>query len=643
MGAAAADIEAMAGVRARNASVTVIVVGAGLVPLLLCAGLVLVQSRGHAAAHDRQVAQEEAAIAAKQLNGLFEQWRSELLIAANNDVLTRWYTEPNQRPALRPAVNRLLVQLNSFYPDLIDEACFIDLHGLELARQVNGVPAAVVDLSADESGNEFFHATFDMSAGHVHQHGPYVSPDSGRWVISNSTPIVLDGRKVALLHFEASLEGLRQRLIGQLRRDARLQVVDSNTNKVVIDTRGAPIGKADFVATGAPVAGVRAMEQVRVGADNQNHWRVQLALPATAPVRSADLVRLALLALVTGIGLVLLARSFRRRLLQPIARMTEIARRLAGGDLTHRIDLNREDEVGLMALAMNEATGSLQDAMGEVATQADELTRYAERLHRISSDIVAESATAATRSQDVLTDARDVTSAVGTVADGTDAVRASVSGVFAHASEASKVADNAVAVAERVARTVDRLDNSSLQISDVLKVIAGIADQTNLLALNATIEAARAGAAGKGFAIVASEVKELARETGSATDRINTTIASLRADATDAVGAIAEIQTIISAISSIQSEIGRDDLAISSIQSEIVTAVEDQQTTTRQISEGAANAATSSGAITEHIATVAQVADTKTAGAIQAREAAEQLATMASRLHDLLGRFTYRD
>jgi methyl-accepting chemotaxis protein len=619
----------VARVRARNASVTLIVVGAGLVPLLLCAGLVLVQSRGNASARDRQVAQGEVAVAAKQLNGLFEQWRNELLIAANNDILLRWYTQPGQRPALRPAVNRLLVQLNSLYPDLIDEACFIDVQGPELARQVNGVPAAVADLSADESGNEFFRATFDLSAGHVHQHGPYVSPDSGRWVISNSAAIVLNGRKVALLHFEASLEGVRQRLIGQLRRDVRLQVVDSGTNKVVIDTRGAPIGKAGFVAAGAPMAGVRATEQVRVGADNQNHWRVELALPATAPVRSADLVRLALLALVTGIGLVLLARSFRRRLLQPIARMTEIARRLASGDLTHRIDLSREDEVGLMAVAMNQAASSLQDVMGEVAAQADELARYAERLHRVSGDIVAESETAATRSQDILTDARDVTSAVGTVATGTDAVRASVNGIFVHAGEAAKVADNAVAVAERVAQTVDRLDNSSLQISGVLKVIAGIADQTNLLALNATIEAARAGEAGKGFAIVASEVKELARETASATDRINTTIAALRADATDAVGAIGEIQTIIGVISGIQSE--------------IVTAVEDQQTTTRQISVGAANAAASSGAITEHIATVAQVADMKTAGAVEAREAAEQLATMASRLHDLLGRFTYRD
>jgi methyl-accepting chemotaxis protein len=217
---------------------------------------------------------------------------------------------------------------------------------------------------------------------------------------------------------------------------------------------------------------------------------------------------------------------------------------------------------------------------------------------------------------------------VGTVATGTDAVRTSVNEVFAHVGEASAVADTAVTVVLRAAETIGRLGNSSARIGEVLKVIAGIADQTNLLALNATIEAARAGEAGKGFAIVASEVKELARETASATDRIHTTIASLRADASDAVAAVHEIQTITKKISGIQGE--------------IATAVEDQQTTTRQISESAADAARSSVAITEHIAGVAQVADSKTAGAIHAREATEQLATTAGRLHDLLGRFTYR-
>src|SRR5947209_9758759 len=120
----------MAGLRFRardgRASITLAVVAAGLVPLLLCAALVLYQSRSSVVAHDRQNADQTAQALAGEVDHLFAEWRTEILIAANNEVLTRWYTEPDRRDELRPAVERLLIQLHSLYPDLIDEACFID-------------------------------------------------------------------------------------------------------------------------------------------------------------------------------------------------------------------------------------------------------------------------------------------------------------------------------------------------------------------------------------------------------------------------------------------------------------------------------------------------------------------------------------
>ena len=129
------------------------------------------------------------------------------------------------------------MQLNTLNPDLIDEACFISAGGPELGRQVKGVPAAVSDLSPDESGNPFFRATLDLAEGKVHQNAPYISPDSKRWVISNSTPIVVAGRSVALWHFESNLDAIRLRLASFAREGVAVRVVDSQTSTTIVDSR----------------------------------------------------------------------------------------------------------------------------------------------------------------------------------------------------------------------------------------------------------------------------------------------------------------------------------------------------------------------------------------------------------------------
>ena len=605
------------------------VVAAGLVPLVLFGALALYQNRREVAAADRQTANGAAATASTQLAQLFAQWRSELLIAANNSVLAQWYTDPAHRTRLRPTVDRLLVQLNALYPDLIDEACLIDGRGPELARQVHGVVAPPADLSSDESDNPFFGPTLALAGGQVHQHGAYVSPDSGRWVISNSTPLVVNGRRVALLHFEASLEGVRQRLIHLLGPAVRAQVVDVATGNVVIDTQRGPIDHADFVPSAEHrMGGVSATADITVNPANQNRWTVTVAFRPTATINPGDALRLGLLALVTLFGLVLLARSFNRRLVRPIQRMTDIARRLAAGDLSQRIALEREDEVGAMATAINQAVSTLDDTVGEIAAEADRLARCADGLLRLSAQMVTEAEATAARSDVMLTHSGQVNGNVNSVASAARLVQVRVDEVARQAAAAATVADNAVAVTDKMAQTIGRLTVGSVQIGEVLDVIAGIAAQTNLLALNATIEAARAGDAGKGFAVVATEVKALAQGTAAATERINATISAIRADTTGAVGAIDEIRDVI--------------IAIQGIQGTIVDAVRGQHTAATTICAEARDAAAGSDAITDDLAAVTKLAGTTRHGAMQTREAAEELAATAGHLHGLVSRFTSR-
>jgi methyl-accepting chemotaxis protein len=184
-----------------------------------------------------------------------------------------------------------------------------------------------------------------------------------------------------------------------------------------------------------------------------------------------------------------------------------------------------------------------------------------------------------------------------------------------------------VSVAENTNAIVAKLDTSSGEITDVVRVISGIAAQTNLLALNATIEAARAGEAGKGFAVVANEVKELAQETATATADITRRIEAIQTDARGAVAAINDIREIIAQINEIQAT--------------IASAVEEQSATTNTISRHVREAASSSTEIAHGVSQVAEASTKTSQGATDTRRAAEELADLAGELQRLVGGFRY--
>uniref|UniRef100_UPI00048FAF9A methyl-accepting chemotaxis protein n=1 Tax=Jonesia quinghaiensis TaxID=262806 RepID=UPI00048FAF9A len=162
-------------------------------------------------------------------------------------------------------------------------------------------------------------------------------------------------------------------------------------------------------------------------------------------------------------------------------------------------------------------------------------------------------------------------------------------------------------------------------IGAVVNLITSIAEQTNLLALNATIEAARAGEAGKGFAVVASEVKDLAQESARAAEDITRQIEKNQLQTQDAVTAITEISDIIASINDYQ-------MSISS-------AVEEQTATTNEMSRSVAEAATGSSEIAANIGGVASVAGTTSEVTTQITQSTQELAHLASELRERLTKF----
>lgn len=332
--------------------------GIGLVTILVSLVVLGLQIRRTAQQQTKDDVARHAALASTALSGLFADWRDELLIAAGNSVYADWFEHPADRAALRPQIDGALVALHSIYPELVDEACFIDARGPELARQVKGLPAAVSELSPDESGSPFFAPTFKLTAGQVWQASPYISEDSDRWVVSNSTPILRGARKIATVHFEANLDAVRTGGRGP-RAGHAARIVDTSTGLVIADTSvRSPIVKAPLVRNGpwpGAAGPVRSIVPVAFGTSNANHWSIEVSSAAAQPfTRPLLLQALALVLMVTGL-LAAVAQHFGNGISRPVRHVTEVAEAMGAGDLSHRTAVHRNDEIGRMATAINQA------------------------------------------------------------------------------------------------------------------------------------------------------------------------------------------------------------------------------------------------------------------------------------------------
>jgi len=220
----------------------------------------------------------------------------------------------------------------------------------------------------------------------------------------------------------------------------------------------------------------------------------------------------------------------------------------------------------------------LSGMIGSVERSADTLFRSARASAEAFTAICGQTATMAARS-------RDAMSIAGSFAQATDELARSSAEIGHSAREADTLARNAAGLTSAATARIDGLKNSSSDIGTVINLIAAIAKKTNLLALNATIEAARAGEAGRGFSVVASEVKSLSVQTQTATEDIKRKIAALQSDAT---ALIASVQKIAEAIDTIRPLFGA-----------IAGATEQQVATTNGLSVNAADAS-------RFISTVAQ-------------------------------------
>jgi methyl-accepting chemotaxis protein len=330
--------------------------------------------------------------------------------------------------------------------------------------------------------------------------------------------------------------------------------------------------------------------------------------------------------LVVGLALALsLGVLVARAITASLSKVKHVCDALAAGDLTRRSNLTSGDETGQMGRALDAAMGRLRETVTTIDGSASSLAGASEQMSGASTQIAGSAERTSVQAQAVSAAAEQISRSVDTVSAGAEQMGASIREISENATEAAQVATEAVSLASSTSATMGKLGESSAEIGNVIKVITAIAEQTNLLALNATIEAARAGEAGKGFAVVASEVKDLAQETARATEDIARRVETIQSDTTGAVTAIEEITRVIARISDFQTT--------------IASAVEEQTATTAEMNRSVSEAATGTGEIAQNITGVAESARVTSEGVTRSQQATGELARLSTELSQVVSTF----
>ena len=347
---------------------------------------------------------------------------------------------------------------------------------------------------------------------------------------------------------------------------------------------------------------------------------------STATARTA-IVSMIVAGVVAALLAVVVAVTLVRSIVGNLRKVQETIVALGDGDLTKDTGVDSGDELGQMAASLSTAQANLRELVSGVVATAGTVAAAAEEMSASTTQVAAGSEETSVQAGVVAAAAEQVSRNVQTVAAGAEQMGASIREISQNANEAARASNEAVEQSERTRITVVDLGTSSQEIGAVVKVITSIAEQTNLLALNATIEAARAGEAGKGFAVVASEVKDLAAESARAAEDIARRIDVNRSQTESAVAAISGIGEIIATINDYQLT--------------IASAVEEQTATTTEMSRSVTEAATGSGEIAQNIVGVASAAVASSDVVAQMGTAVQELAMMSADLRERVASFVY--
>ncbi|MFK7758430.1 MAG: methyl-accepting chemotaxis protein [Phycisphaerales bacterium] len=328
-----------------------------------------------------------------------------------------------------------------------------------------------------------------------------------------------------------------------------------------------------------------------------------------------------------------------QNIIKPIRLIVSALDVFASGDLTPRLPSTRKDELGMMAQSANLMADSLSELVNDIISRSNNVAATAEQVNQNASELSKSLSDQSSNLFQVSAAVEEMNSSVDEVANKSAEAEQVARKSGEQAEQGGTVVTHTINGIQTVGGMVDesvaivgQLGEKSDQISAIIETISEIADQTNLLALNAAIEAARAGEHGRGFAVVADEVRKLAERTSNATSEVSSSVTQINADTQSAVESINSCQSQMSVGVGHAIEAGE---ALTSI-------VQDSQTVNAEISGIAAAAkeqAVACASLTENIEQISFHMDESTNGIREASQAAQSLSEHALEMQNMTKRF----